>query len=185
MAFETKEHTTEHTAEAGHAASVHESFYQEPVFWVAIAFVIFMSLALRPLCRVIAKGLDSSSKKIAEELAEAKRLRLEAEAVLASYQKKQRESLQEAEAMLASAKADADRIAAKAESDLNTALDKRLKAAMDKIAQTEAKALQDMQGYVADIALNTAKKLLSESIGKDGGETLVKEAAAEVARKLH
>lgn len=179
------EHETVRHESTGHAAAHGELFYQEPVFWVAVAFFIFMFLALRPLCRAIAKGLDARRALIDGELTEARRLREEAQEVLASYQKKQRDSLQEAEAMLATARADAARVMEKAEADLKLTLDKRMQMATAKIAQAEAKALQDMQGYVADIAVNAALKLVTEHLDKGGNDVLIRQAAADVAGKIH
>jgi F-type H+-transporting ATPase subunit b len=162
-----------------------EVFYLTPQFWVAASFGVFVILMFRPLARIIAKALDNRSAQIASELAEAKSLREEAQEVLAVYQKKQRESLQEAEAMLAATRADAARILDKAEADLKVALEKRMKQATDKIAQAEAKAIQDVQGYVADIALIAAKELIAGYLEKSGNDGLINKALADVAAKIH
>lgn len=185
---ETSSHTaSSHTEVAAeHAAVVHhEAFYLEPTFWVAVAFVIFMALALKPLVKVITKALDAKSRQVAAELTEARRLREEAQEVLASFQKKQRESLQEAEAMLATTRADAARITEKAETELKLAMEKRLKMATDKIARAEQKAVQDVEGYVAEIALKAAEKLIVEHVEKGGNDDLVKAAAASLSGKIH
>jgi len=165
--------------------TVQEAFYQSPTFWVAVAFVVFMALALRPVARAIIKMLDNRSSQIAADIAQARRLRDEAQEVLASYQKKQRESLQEAEDMLASTAADAARIIEKAEADLKLSIEKRLRQATDKIAQAEARAIADVQNYVADVSLVAAQKLLTEYLDKGGNDELVRKATADVATKIH
>ncbi len=92
-----------------------EVFYLSPEFWVAVSFVAFVALVSKPLAGAIAKALDARSAQIAGELAEAHRLREEAQALLLAYQKKQRESLAEAEAMLAQTREDAKRMGELAE----------------------------------------------------------------------
>ena len=164
---------------------VHKAFYQDPTFWVAVAFMVFVLLAFRPIARAFAKMLDARSHQVASELAEARRLREEAQEALAAYQKKQRESLQEAENMLATTRADAARISEKAEADLKIALEKRMRQATAKIAQAEARAVAQVQTYVADISLMAAQKLMTEYLDKGGNDELVRKAAADVAKKIN
>lgn len=169
---------------AGHAA-VHEAFYLQPAFWVAAAFLVFVFLAYKPISRAIGRGLDARSKLIASELTEARRLREEAQELLASFQKKQRESLQEAEEMLAAARTDAARISEKAEAELKAGIEKRMKMASDKIAQAEARALAEVQAYVADIALAAARRIISEQVEKGGDDAMIRRAAEGIKGKIH
>lgn len=162
-----------------------QAFYFEPEFWVLVAFAGFLLLAARPVCRMIAKALDARSAAIADELAQARRLREEAQAVLASFQKKQRESLQEAEIILNAAKKEAELLYTQAETQLKTTLEKRKKLALEKIAQAEHKALQDVQSHVVDIAVSVARTIITEHLMRTGNEEVVKQAAAELERKLH
>jgi F-type H+-transporting ATPase subunit b len=162
-----------------------EAFYLDPRFWVAVAFAVFVLLAFKPLGRALTRMLDARSAQIASELAEARRLREEAQATLQMYRQKQQESLQEAENLLARAKEDAARMGLEAEAELKTAMDKRMKLATDRIAQSEAKALQDVQNHVVDIAIAAARTLIQEHLGRSGGKDLIKQAANELERKLH
>ncbi len=164
---------------------VHEAFYQNPGFWVAVSFVVFVLLAFRPVAKALVRVLDGRSSQIAAELAEARRLREEALEALAAYQKKQRESLQEAESMLATTRADAARIADKAEADLRQALEKRMRLAMEKIAQAESRAIADVQSYVADISLLASQKLIAEYLEQGGNDELVRRAAQDIAKKIN
>lgn len=171
------EHETAHV--------VHEAFYQDPTFWVAVSFAMFVLMAFKPIAKALVRTLDSRSNQIAAELAEARRLREEAQEALAAYQKKQRESLQEAEAMLATTRADAARIAEKAETDLKLALEKRMRLAMEKIAQAESRAIADVQGYVADVSLLASQKLIAQYLDQGGNDELIRKAAQDIAKKIN
>jgi len=163
-----------------------EALYLTPQFWVSVSFAVFLLMVFRPVGRFLAKSLDTRSAQIAEELALAQRLREEAHATLAVYQKKQDESLQEAKLILAQTQEDAAHIAEQAEIDLKAALEKRMKLVMEKIAQAEVKALQDVQNHVVDIAIAAARTLIQEHLLRGGGnEELIKQAAQELERKLH
>src|SRR5213075_2450000 len=90
-------------------------FLNEPENWVAVAFVIFIGLLIYlGVHKKIIEALDHRSARIKAELDEARRLRDEAGKLLAEYQRKQREAEQEAEAIVADAKAEAGRVAAEA-----------------------------------------------------------------------
>jgi len=159
--------------------------YLDPHFWVAVSFAVFVLLVFKPLGRAFTKVLDERSAQIAADLAEARRLREEAEATLQVYRKKQQESLHEAEALLAKARQDAATMAAQAEAELKAALDKRIKLAGDRIAQAEATALRDVQNHVVDLAIAAARSLIQEHLGRSGEKELIRQAAAELERKLH
>jgi F-type H+-transporting ATPase subunit b len=161
------------------------AFYLEPEFWVTVSFVMFVLLAFRPVAEMIAKTLDSRSALIGEELSQARKLREEAQETLKAYQKKQQESLEEAALMLKQTQEDAKRMAAQAETELKSALEKRMKLATDKIAQAETKALQDVQNHVVDIAIAAARTIIAEHLSRGGNEELIKQAALELERKLH
>ncbi|MBU6499663.1 MAG: ATP synthase F0 subunit B, partial [Rhodospirillales bacterium] len=59
-----------------------ESFFQNPRAWVAIAFVIFFVLFGRKIWTALTAILDKRTEAVRGELAEAQRLRGEAEAML-------------------------------------------------------------------------------------------------------
>jgi F-type H+-transporting ATPase subunit b len=120
-----------------------------PEVWVAIAFVIFIALAGKPIVRGIGKMLDDRAAKIRMDLSEAEKLRDEAEKLLAEYQRRQREALKEAEGILAHAKDEAERIRREAAANIDAALKRRERQAMEKIAQAEAQAVAEVLGFAS------------------------------------
>ena len=161
------------------------AFYLDPEFWVAASFVLFFIIATKPILRSLNKMLDARSLMIEQELAEAKKLREEAEEVLASYKKRQQESLNESETLIATATKEANAIAKQAEAQAAQVLDKRMKLALEKIAQAENKAMQEVQEHIADIAVSVARALMIEHVKRTGDMEIVKQAASELERKLH
>jgi F-type H+-transporting ATPase subunit b len=164
---------------------VAEAFYLNPQFWVLAAFVVFVVLAAKAISKMIAGVLDGRSGKIKAELEEARRLREEAQAVLAQYKQKQAEYLKEAEALLTRAQMDADTLSAHAEKELRTALDERTKNAVEKIAQEEEKAIAEVRAHVVDIALATARSVIVEQVSATSQENLLALAIADIERKIH
>jgi F-type H+-transporting ATPase subunit b len=159
--------------------------FSDPSFWVTVSFIIFILLAARPVSRKIATALDARSEQIRRELDEAVRLREEAQAILASYQKKQRESMAEAERILQQTREDAQAMAEKAEADLKSSIEKRKKLAMEKIEQAEKQAMQAVQSHVVDIAVSAARAVISEQMASGKTDDLMKLATSNIERKLH
>ena len=76
-------------------------FVRDSEFWVLIAFIIAIAFLIYKARGVVTKALDARAAKIKAELDEAQRLREEAQAKLAEYQRKQRDALKEADAIVA------------------------------------------------------------------------------------
>lgn len=156
----------------------------DPTAWVAIAFVLFVIAVFKPAKNAILSGLDAKIDEIKAQVEEAQQLREEAEALLATYQRQQREALQEAEDMVARAEEDAGRLRAEAEKDLEAALKRQEGLAAEKIAQAEAAAVARVQEMAVDLAVAATEKILSERLSGKPGKDLVDEAIADLPTKL-
>lgn len=158
---------------------------ENPVLWVSLATLFVVVMLIKLLTPVITKALDKRSADINEELERAMALREEAQVILAQYQKKQRESLKEAEEIVQKANLEARRITREAEQDVEEQLKKRMKLAVDKIEQAERHALQEVQGRVIDITVAAARSIVDSKLTASAREELVSNAAQDVQKKLH
>ena len=132
-------------------------------FWVAVAFVIFLGVLIYfGAHQMILDALDQRSARIRAELDEARRLKDEAQALLAEYQRKQSEAEREAADILAGARAEAERLAIEAKAKSEEFLARRTKLAETKIAQAEAQALADVRNAAAEAAVAAAEKVLTD-----------------------
>src|ERR1700688_4554116 len=131
-------------------------------FWVAVAFVAFLG-----------------------ELDEALRLKEEAQALLAQYQRKQREAEQEAAAIIAGAVAEAERMMAEAKTKMEEFIARRGKMAESKIAQAEAQALADVRAAAADASVAAAESILKQSTVGATAESLIAKGISDVRAKLN
>ena len=157
----------------------------EPTFWVAVAFVIFMGLMYWKARKPMLDGLDSRAERIKAELDEAQRLREEAQKTLAEYKRKQRDAAKEAEEMLESAKHEAELLRNQASEDLKAVLARRERAALEKIAQAETQAVQEVRAQAVDIAMAATAKLLTDSVDPTRDQAMVDQAIKDLSAKLH
>ncbi|MEX0591658.1 MAG: ATP F0F1 synthase subunit B [Xanthobacteraceae bacterium] len=157
----------------------------DPEFWVGVAFVIFLGGLWRAgAFKSIASALDARSERIRQELAEARRLRDEAEKVLAEYKKKRGEAEAEAEAIIAHAKTEAAELAAEAEKRMEEFVARRTKMAETKIAQAEAQALADVRSAAAETAVRAAEKVLAETVKGKTADELIDKSIKDVKSRL-
>jgi len=141
---------------------------QETENWVALGFILFFALlAYLGVHRKVTDSLDRRQARIRGELDEARRLKEEAQALLAEFQCKGREAEKEAEAIIAGAKPEAERIAGEAKTRMEDFIARRTKMAEAKITQAEAHALSDVRSVAAEVATSAAEKVLRRVLKGD------------------
>lgn len=160
-------------------------FLRDAEFWIAVAFVILIAAVWKPVKGSLAAGLDARAAKIRSELEEARRLLEEARALLADYKEKQRQALSEAEGIMRHAAEEAERNRQAAEGDLAASLRRREQQAMDRIAQAEAKALDEVRALTVELALAATRRLVRDNLDAKRAAGLVDQAIAELPQRLH
>lgn len=157
----------------------------DETFWVALAFFVTIGILWRPLTKLIFGGLDGRSDRIRSELDEARRLREEAQDLLASYERKQREAEKEAAALIEHAEEEAERHAKHAAEALEAALKRRRELAMERIAQAEHDAVRHVRAAATELALKATRKLLTDKIDDGKQAELIDNAIGDVEDRLH
>lgn len=175
------------TAYAAAAADAHHAvpFYADAAFWVGVSFFTVVILAFRPVVGAIGAALDGRAAKIKARLDEAHKLREDAQELLATFQRKQRDAMKEAEEIIAHAKAEAERLSKQAAKDLEEALKRRETQALERISQAESQALKEVQNLAVDVAVNAARSVMSQSLSDAQKAALVDSAIQDLPRKFH
>jgi F-type H+-transporting ATPase subunit b len=154
--------------------------------WVAFGFFCFLALLVYlGVHRKVFDSLDARRARIKSELDEARKLREEAQALLAEFERKGREAEAEAAAILDSAKAEAERLAAEAKTRMEEFVVRRTKMAETKIAQAEAQALADVKSAAADAAVAAAERILAGSTKGQVAENLLTRGIEDVKSKFN
>lgn len=158
----------------------------DATFWVGAAFVFFIGiLVYLKVPGMLTSALDERAKKISDDLDQARELREEAQVLLATYQRKQRDALQEAEEIVAHAMEAASREAEQAEKKLEEAVARREQAALNKIALAEAQAEKEVRNAAIDIAITSATTVVTQRVRGDHSDQLVNTAIQDLKRHLN
>ena len=137
----------------------------DAAFWVAMAFVGFIGVVIYyKLPGAIADKLDKRADDIRKELDEARALREEAQSLLASYQRKQRDAVSEANEIIDHANQEAEHLTAETDAQLAETLERRTQLAIDKIAQAEAEAVNEVREVSVDVAVAATTNVIRDQM---------------------
>ena len=155
-------------------------------FVVTLAFILFIAVLFYFKVPSLLGGmLDKRAEGIQSELDEARALREEAQTILASYERKQKEVQEQADRIVAHAKEEATLAAEQAKQDLEVSIARRLAAAQDQIASAEASAVKEVRDQAVVIAVGAANDVIAKGMTATDGNKLIDAAIAEVDAKLH
>lgn len=158
----------------------------DPVFWVMIAFVGFIALLIYyRVPGAVGKALDNRATAIRADLDEARRLRDEAQALLADYQRKSREAEQETKTILEQAKREGEALAAETRKNLQESVERRTKLAEEKIERAEAQALSDVRTAAVESAIAAAEKILKSRVTGATADALIENGIRDLDGKLN
>ena len=155
-------------------------------FVVLIAFLVFVGVLFYfKVPGMIGGLLDKRADEIKSELDEARALREEAQTILASYERKQKDVQEQADRIVATAREDAAAAAEQAKVDLEKSIARRLAAAEDQITSAQASAVKEVRDRAIVIAVAAANEVIAKQMTAAEGNRLIDEAIAEVDAKLH
>ncbi|MBK1635511.1 F0F1 ATP synthase subunit B [Rhodovulum adriaticum] len=154
-------------------------------FVVLISFLAFLAVLI--YLRVPGKlmgMLDKRAEGIQKDLDEARALREEAQTILASYERKQKEVQEQAERIVDTARVEAEAAAAKGKADLTAAIERRLANADEQIEQAKAGAVKAVRDRAVIVAVAAARDVIAQQMTPQTSEKLVDQAIGEVQGKL-
>ena len=160
--------------------------FEDAAFWALVALVLFLGLVLYlKVPAIVGAALDARVEAIRTELDEARKLREEAQAVLAEYQRRAREAESEAEEIVDQAKREAEALTVDAHRRMEDYVASRTRLAEQKIAQAEAQALQEVRSLSADVAVAAAETVIAARIKGETADALVAKSIRDIESKLH
>jgi len=155
----------------------------DTTFWVAVSFVLFIVLLVYyAVPRKIVAALDKRAEAIKAELAEARRLREEAQSILADYQRKQRDAEQEGKDIVSQAEREAQAYAEETRRQFEEMLERRMRMADEKISRAEAQAVAEVRSRAVDASVEAAGQIISETLDADKAQKLVSQSVDQLKK---
>lgn len=158
----------------------------DATFWALIALLLFFAIVIYlKIPGKVTAHLDKRADKIRQELNDARKLREEAQALLADFQRKRKAAQSEADDIIAQAKAEAEQMTEEANTALKEMIERRTRAAELKITQAESQAVDDVRDAAAEVAIMAAEKLLTTHMQGTAGEERIAKSIADIQRQLN
>ena len=155
-------------------------------FIVLISFLVFVGILIYAKVPGKLTGmLDGRARQIKADLDEARALREEAKTILASYDRKQKEVLEQSARIVASAKEEAQAAADQAKADLKASIARRLAAAEDQIASAEASAVRAIREQAVTVAVAAAGDLLAKQMTAKDASASIDDSITQVEARFH
>ncbi len=157
-----------------------ESFFVALAFATVIGAFIYFGLPKRVLT-----SLDEKSSAIADELERARALRVEAEKVLADYEKQAKQAEAQAEEIIAQAKETAERTTAEAYTAMQAMMARRTKQAEQKITRAEEQLQKEIRAAITSVAVEAAAQLVATGLSAKAAKKMVDDNIAELGTRLN
>jgi F-type H+-transporting ATPase subunit b len=155
-------------------------------FWVAVAFFIFVGLLVYlKVPGMVTKALDDRAEAIRKDLDAARKLREEAQDLLADYQAKQRQAETEGQQIIEEARREAEALKAEGDKTMQETLARRTRIAEEKIARAEAQAVAEVRAIAVEVATAAAERIVQDKVSGGLGPSLVEQSIRDLKGKLN
>ena len=158
---------------------------QDTHVWFVFSFVIFVGILLKYGMPALNGMFDARIKQIKTDLETAENLRVEAQEMLAQYQRKHRDAVQESEKIIQQSKENAEAFRVTAEAELNEIMKRREQQLEERLKRMEVNAINQIQSYAADLAMNAAKQIIIEKLDKKTDAKLVGDSISNIQNNIH
>lgn len=162
-----------------------EELLSDSHVWYAISFTMFAVFMWRYVFPVLIQFLDARIAQIIRDLEEAENLRIEAQEMLAQYQRKHQNALQESQKILEKARENVLQYKEKAQVELDAAMKRREEQMDERLERMEQNAIAEIQAHAADLAMNAAKQIIDKQLNKKINAKLVDSAIKNVVNNIH
>ncbi len=162
------------------AAAGDGGLLKNPTFWLAVAFVIFIVFAFKPMKAALFSMLDSRIAEVEDALNEASRLKEEAVEMRAQAERAQYEAIEEAKRLIEYAQKDAELIFTQGEQALEKAIEKKKAALEQRIQMMEERTMAALRHQSAALSSQALTQLIDDNFSDEDDDALI----ADTIKKL-
>jgi F-type H+-transporting ATPase subunit b len=153
------------------------------LLWGAFAFIVLFGLFAWKGVPAVKGAMDARAQKISDSLDEAEKAKVDAESVLAEYQRQLADARAESGRIIEEARAQAEQVKrdliAKAEAEA-TELRQRNN---EQLAGERGRVLAEMQGQVAALAIELAEKVVESNLDREANTRLIESYITSVGAR--
>ena len=139
----------------------------DATFWVTISFIIFLGVLIYfKIPQKVKEILEQNILNIKNQISEAEKLKEDAKNILAENEKKISNSKIEVKEMINKANDEAEKNVIRVNEEFHNLMENRKKNAEERIRQLKSQAEKDIKNASVKIAIESAEKLIKNSLDK-------------------
>ena len=160
------------------------AFFNDPYFWLIVSFAIFAFIVWKAGKDKLLAMLDKRIAAIKEELKTAESLRIEAQEMLAQYQRKHRDAVKDSQQIISNAERQSQDIRKQAEMELDETIALRERQLNERLARLKQNAKDEIREYAANLAMAATAEIIADKLDKNANDQLVSNAIKDVGKSF-
>ena len=157
------------------------AFYENPEFWVGLAFVLVVLMLARPIGRILNLMLNKRIEAIADRITEAQKLNEDAQKLLAEYEKKYLNAEKEAKNILRKSEREIEMLKDERLKKLEAEMNMKQKEAEQRIKTAQESAVKEITALASEMTIKALKEVLTKSLDKRSQDKLIDESIKTIA----
>ena len=157
------------------------AYYENPEFWVGLAFVLVILMLARPIGRILNLMLNKRIEAIADRITEAQKLNEDAQKLLAEYEKKYLNAEKEAKNILRKSEREIELIKDERLKKLEAEMDMKQKEAEQRIKTAQESAVKEVTALASEMTIKALKEVLAKSLDKKSQDKLINESIKTIS----
>ena len=157
------------------------AYYENPEFWVGLAFVLVVLMLARPIGRILNVMLNKRIEAIADRISEAQKLNEDAQKLLAEYEKKYLNAEKEAKNILRKSEREIEMIKEERLKKLEAEMDMKQKEAEQRIKTAQESAVKEVTALASEMTIKALKEVLAKSLDKKSQDKLIDESIKTIS----
>ncbi len=157
-------------------------FYENPEFWVAVAFVLVVAVLAKPVARLLNEMLNRRIEAIADRITEAQKLNEDAQKMLAEYEKKYLNAEKEARNILRKSEKEIEFLKEDRLKKLEADMEMKQKEAEQRIKTAQEAAMKEITTLTSEMTIRVLKEVLAKNLDKKAQDRLIEASIKEISK---
>ena len=154
--------------------------FNDPQFWVLIAFIIFIAVVFKPIKIILTKGLDKKIFEITNSIEEAEKIKRQAQLTLSEIKKRENDLKGEIDTSQNDAKEKLSLIEKNINKKLEEKINKHNELTINRIEQMTRDANVEVQNYIVQNAIETTFAILEKKLNQSEKQKLINTSISEL-----
>ena len=158
-------------------------FFYQPSSWVFVAFIIFISITIYlKVPNMVTKLLDEQINKIRNDLHDARKLKEDANSLLAEYERKIESANKEAENIINQAKKNSKVYEENSNKKIEEFISRSEKQSIEKIQQAQKSAINKINEEIINKSVEAAEKIISRNMNDQNNNKLFESSVNQIKK---